>query len=505
MKKLIFTILLFSLPSFAACTGSGTTWTCTAGSTMANVASALGSATDGAVITFASGSYTWTSGSAPFSSAKGATLICASVGTCNVTASGSILGMSSWSGTVTKLYRISGFNFTVSGSSTLLIWFGSGGGVTGTLTQVRVDHNTANMAATDIFLVLGENTSVTNVYGVEDHNTITSAGSIEALYMLGAVNRTPPANPLGTANNFFFEDNTLTVNTMTDGGLGAMDGWSCTMSVVFRHNVITNSLATAHGVTHGDGPCNVEVYNNTLIANARSTYTDGYRLFHHQGSGTMMVFNNILTASSGKNAAAISLLHYRDYPNGSDGVLPNDAAQCNGTVSGPSDQPEMIDGNRAPTTTNRGYPCFNQPGRDMFGNYKPIYSWNNAWSDTGAIVPLNDEDLGGSPDYKAQHMQANRDWYDAVSASAQTTASAPFNGTTGMGYGTLARRPATCTTNATEAGKGVGYFATDTGILYTCSATNTWITYYTPYTYPHPLVAIGSGPSPPINLAATVN
>lgn len=78
-----------------------------------------------------------------------------------------------------------------------------------------------------------------------------------------------------------------------------------------------------------------------------------------------------------------------------------------------------------------------------------------------------------------------------------------FNGTTGMGCGTLANRPGTCTV-------GVGYWIpTDittmpcssvsadnvgkspktpiSGTLYKCTATNTWTAYYVPYTYPHPL------------------
>ena len=81
---------------------------------------------------------------------------------------------------------------------------------------------------------------------------------------------------------------------------------------------------------------------------------------------------------------------------------------------------------------------------------------------------------------------------------------ATFNGTSGVGCGTLAARPATCTT-------GVGYRATNqsctdtsgmvgrrpstpiSGTLYKCTAPNTWTAYYTPYQYPHPL----SGPAPP--------
>ena len=95
-----------------------------------------------------------------------------------------------------------------------------------------------------------------------------------------------------------------------------------------------------------------------------------------------------------------------------------------------------------------------------------------------------------------------------------------FNGTVGIGAGTLAARPATCTT-------GVGYWATNqsttnltgmvgpnpstpiSGTLYKCTSPNTWTTYYTPLAYPHPLrtnpqqtaLDIPPGaPNPPQNL-----
>jgi hypothetical protein len=59
----------------------------------------------------------------------------------------------------------------------------------------------------------------------------------------------------------------------------------------------------------------------------------------------------------------------------------------------------------------------------------------------------------------------NRDWFEAESNNAQTSPTSPFNGTSGVGFGTLANRPTTCSaglTDAPDAGNGgVGYFATD--------------------------------------------
>ena len=127
MRKFVeftFIFTLLALPLFcwtsraeAGCSGSGISWNCTAGTTSAEISTALNSATDGATLTFASGSYSWSS-FVSFDNAKGATLICATVGGCNVTASGTVLGMNgNLSGINSKLYRISGFNFTGGGTS----------------------------------------------------------------------------------------------------------------------------------------------------------------------------------------------------------------------------------------------------------------------------------------------------------------------------------------------------------------------------------------------------
>lgn len=160
--------------------------------------------------------------------------------------------------------------------------------------------------------------------------------------------------------------------------------------------------------------------------------------------------------------------------------------------------------------------CIDQPGRGA-GTYisgttptptgwvnealDPIYQWAD-YASGGANVnaPM------GSGSGK---VVANRDYYVQVSG-IQTSSTSPFNGTTGVGWGTLANRPATCS-------PAVGYFATDQGSwnqsgiggqgeLFVCTATNTWSLHYTPYTYPHPLTT-GTGTAPsaaPTNLVITV-
>ena len=91
---------------------------------------------------------------------------------------------------------------------------------------------------------------------------------------------------------------------------------------------------------------------------------------------------------------------------------------------------------------------------------------------------------------------------------------ASFDGTAGIGCGTLATMQAieTCT-------EGVGFWVTDqscssvdtanvganpttpiSGTLYRCNDSNTWVVYYTPYTYPHPLRGYAHAPHPPSNL-----
>lgn len=132
--------------------------------------------------------------------------------------------------------------------------------------------------------------------------------------------------------------------------------------------------------------------------------------------------------------------------------------------------------------------CLDQPaisaGADFMGAATPsifpnsqtldaTYSWNNSGT------------AGNQGEISADSLNiiVNRNFYIPVS---------PFTGATGIGSGPLASMPATCTPQ-------VAWWATDQGswnqsgnsfgqgVLYICTAPNTWTPSYTPFTYPHPL------------------
>jgi len=546
MKKLLL-FLLSAIPLYGQCTGSGVSWSCPAGATVSQVQSAINSASNNATITFAAGSYSWTS-EIQFSTANGVTLICASApassapwgasttSPCTINSTTSVvLGLVTFSGTLPNLYRISGFTFVPTGNPQALIWIDSyGNSGVNVMQQLRLDHNTFNVVAGGVAVFTGDVSYITYVYGVMDHNLLESqtGANAQLIQMIGSPDASPAhPTPLGTAYNMFLENNTLSFTSMSNAGEGCVDGWAQN-NMVIRYNTSNDCLWTTHGTTHSGGPLNIEFYNNTISVDAGSVaqgFQDCYRCFHHQGSGEFVAFNNIFTAYSGKNGEVISMANYRGYANGPS--IDGNAPACDGTVSSVSWEGVTItDGNRSPGGTWYGYPCYRQPGRAPNGNYVPMYAWNNYWSDTLAEIGIVNPDFGGTVpngsfpptnctttssgncDYNSFQMQANREWYNAVSASAQSSSTSPFNGTTGMGFGSLANRPTTCTTSTETAyaqgAAGVGYFATDTNTLYTCSATNTWTAYYTPYTYPHPLVSGDPPPpppAPPTNLTSTLN
>src|SRR5262245_19071969 len=120
----------------ATCSGSARTFTCTAGSTVAQVQTAVNNALDEAVVNFEAGSYSWGS-RIMLTNRKGITLRGAGADQTivDVTA-GPVILMDSLSGDNVKSYRITGFTFRNAPRQIVTWLYGPG-----SIYKLRIDHN----------------------------------------------------------------------------------------------------------------------------------------------------------------------------------------------------------------------------------------------------------------------------------------------------------------------------------------------------------------------------
>jgi len=319
--------------------------------------------------------------------------------------------------------------------------------------------------------------------GLIDHNTFPNCGGAKGEINMKASDwgRASSGNgswsdstPMpGSSNQIYIEDNLWNCSgaapsQVYDGDAGAR--W------VFRFNTVTGGNGGNHGADTSQverGARFNEVYQNTwnFTSNQSPDFMHWYR------SGTGMVWGNNITSPNSVNSV-VKGLNCRDGTGCGPGYPP--WGFCNGTS--PYDQ------NSATT----GYRCVDQMGAGTsnvisdrggtptpvawVGNIlDPVYQWlnkiNRGLNEVGNFGQLS------------TNVALNRDVYRGTTS---------FNGTTGVGVGTLANRPATCT-------PFVAYWATDQGFwnnktpgvaagqLYKCTAENTWTLWYVPYTYPNPL------------------
>jgi hypothetical protein len=495
-----------------------------------DVQAALNSVTaDGAVVNVPAGTCTW---SAPvnytqvFSTTIQGQSTCTGTGTLSpvCTDSTTVAGSEYYFTVKTaagKALRITGFTFQVSSTFNGLLR------ITGPSTQLRLDHNHFyHMQAIAI---------IDGPLGVADHNYFdmnTTQSVFNGLRLKqNAWNgfnwgdgSWADDSHWGTSKFFFFEDNTVYNGFVDDCDTGAR--------FVMRHNFFRDATIQGHEMAGRWNGCRaMEVYSNTFLADEAGSANIADAILIRTGTG--LYWGNTVQ-SSGGFVYGDFIKSNNDRSNTSHGFSPanysgcvaaagsyscwgyacNNAGLPNGTDCGPlnslANSLSGFDGN----TDLYGYPALEQVGRGKAAIQFPNFDFNNPsfWT-TQPVWPQNQLEplymwlntLGSTAQrgaiFGSNLYQQNRDWY---SDSGCTTAGGAQTG--GVCTGLLSQRQTNCAAGPGGNTFGVTFWATDTNTLYVCDSTNHWSTYYTPYTYPHPLVS-GSGTqnvTPPTNLNAVV-
>jgi hypothetical protein len=320
--------------------------------------------------------------------------------------------------------RISGFSIPCTGQSYCIMPYNRSDPAQ-IWDRIRIDHIAFSSHERGIRVV-------GHAYGVADNCTFSS-GTI-ALSSAGsqAVSWNQLTYTLGTGNVFFYEDCVVNMSpswdTQLDGGAGGR--------FVLRHSTVNiarsfSPLIDQHGnQSSGDyAGQGTELYENTF--NNPGAYS-GYHL--NLRGGRAAVFNNNCVGGS---------MRYTIVEEHSDYI---------------------------PETPPPVSPIDGQPQ-----HVSDCYFFNNKLN--GTVQYTRNPDVVGTVDYSAYGYSPG-----AVPTEDREFWShkASFDGSSGVGVGLLAARPATCSL------EGAGYWATDESKLYRWHS-GAWELFYTPYTYPHPL------------------
>src|SRR5579863_319672 len=383
----------------------------------------------------------------------------------------------------------------------------------GSSCQVRVDHND--------FRNLNAMMLTVNSYGgcgVVDHNAFDYTSSVNIGFRIqgsgsndwGGNYPWAAATSFGTQKGWWYFEDNYVQHAGPDCDRGG--------KFVMRYNTFTSASSgeAQFGTTHPTGEpggairgCRAEeIYGNSFVVPSGTTMSQWWWI----SSGTAVFWNNTVTPN-GMQVGYVFDSMRRSNATYSQSSTPNGWGYCGSAFDGTGSSWDQD-----ATSASTGYRCLDQPGTgqsDLLtpgGNFpsivntvtgtvswphqksEPVYDWSN---DLGLV-------RGGTYFRDATNESgsfvANSDYYLWCNSSSATGCTS-FDGSDGVGSGPLASMPST--------GKqGVGYFATDQGSqgqLYVYNSSGDPAVYYTPLSYPHPLVSglsanSNSQPSPPTGL-----
>jgi len=430
-----------------------------------NVQSAINLSSNGDTVLVPAGNCNW-SYSVTIPSSKGITLKAAGTSETIVTVSSTLTLETNISN---HPVRVTGFKFIRKGSGNIIK-------IRGNAQNWRIDNNIFDDVGVKGAYTIeigdkGKENGNSYNFGVIDHNQFINRNygtSVHVCWVRSSLDLVASGDWIwsqpaqrGTAQAVYIEDNIFCGSA--DGAASQVVDTQYSGKVVVRYNEICDPWISTHsGCTNrGRNTPWTEIYKNTF--NEGSNYYPGNAIEMRSTSG--IVWGN-RSETKIKNFK-IGVDHERSYRN-----------DCTGPYGGRADGTRSFDENAGLF----GYRALGQPGwgppqeSDMSGaSFAGVFVWGNMNGDS-----LSDLFIANNKGFTAEHLQFGRELFNASN----------------MTIGPIEDRPENCSPG--PAGKSVFISTNENSqgaTIYVCTAVNVWEKHWEPYTYPHPLVNVGSATS----------